>query len=293
MTVDGQASSVQHNAYLWITRDFAEEIILDKKVEYQDESVMEILRKSADVQTSYAGAFVVGINGITSSGEQGKKSDWLYYVNGILAQIGASQYIPQHGDNIWWDYHRWENGVLMASVIGAFPQPFVNGFGGKRFKTHIVSSPQLMPSIEMLTKTLKENGVKEIEISTYQGQVPENENQCVILVGAWADIKDDSKIKELAKNYLKTGFFVQFNKNQIQALDITGTVVKTFQEAAVILSVSSAFQQQLPLWIITGTDDVQAKKALETLALESEKIKFHSGAIVTDNQIINIPIFHE
>lgn len=59
-------------------------------------SVLDALEEKCDVQLSFFsnGALVVGINGVTG--------DWVYYVNGLFAGVGAADYNLNHGDNIHW-----------------------------------------------------------------------------------------------------------------------------------------------------------------------------------------------
>jgi len=58
-----------------------------------------------EITTKYfpgMGEFVETINGITNDKIAGKY--WIYYINGAVAQIGISQYIPKQNDIIEWKY---------------------------------------------------------------------------------------------------------------------------------------------------------------------------------------------
>jgi len=93
------------------------------------QSALNALRRSAKVGTSYGGRFVESINGV-----EGKKSDgwdWLYFVNGIDPGVGAADTTLHAGDREWWDYRYWKDFIGVPAVIGAWPEPFVHGFGGK------------------------------------------------------------------------------------------------------------------------------------------------------------------
>ena len=57
---------------------------------------------------------------------------WLYFVNGIQASVGAADYTLHPGDTEWWDYRYWNDLIQVPVAIGAWPDPFVHGYGGKR-----------------------------------------------------------------------------------------------------------------------------------------------------------------
>jgi hypothetical protein len=48
------------------------------------------------------GKFIEEINGIKNSGKQG----WIYYVNGVEAQVGVSNYKIKSGDIVSWKYEK-------------------------------------------------------------------------------------------------------------------------------------------------------------------------------------------
>lgn len=48
------------------------------------------------------GKFIVSINGVSGDGSR----NWIYYVNGIEAQVGVSNYKIKNGDIISWKYEK-------------------------------------------------------------------------------------------------------------------------------------------------------------------------------------------
>lgn len=282
------AFAQENTAKLWITHNFSSCKLLEKKVEIDNSSVMSILKNNAQIKTAYAGGFVAEINGLASGEESGMRSDWFYYVNGIMANIGALAYFPQANDVIWWDYHSWDNTVYISSVIGCYPQPFLNGYNGEVSKTVILHTKTFSEEVNQLKASLFQKGVKEVKLEEYQGDIPQ-ENLFFILIGLWNELKDDKRIIGIVENYTKTGFFVKFKDSQLQALDIKGNIAREFNDAAVILSIKAGFQSTNPLWIITGTNNIEIRDAIKFLTRESEKIKFHSAAIISKGKVFNVP----
>ena len=96
---------------------------------------MNALRRNADVGTAYGGRFVSSINGI--EGNTGNGWDWFYFINGIEANRGATDYTLHPGDHEWWDYRYWAGYIHVPVAIGAWPEPFVHGFKGTRPRVHV------------------------------------------------------------------------------------------------------------------------------------------------------------
>jgi hypothetical protein len=100
---------------------------------------MQALDRSAKIDTRYGGRFVEAINSL--SGSVSRRHDWFYFVNGIEGTRGAVDYRLRNGDVEWWDYRDWGRvGQSVPVVVGAFPEPFVHGYGGKVRPAVVVGS---------------------------------------------------------------------------------------------------------------------------------------------------------
>ncbi len=100
------------------------------------ESVLQALDRAASVKTRYGGRYVRSVDGVA---EQGRRA-WFYYVNGYLADRSAADYRLRPDDVAWWDYRPWRDPAQDPVVLGAFPQPFLSGYGGKRRPAVVVST---------------------------------------------------------------------------------------------------------------------------------------------------------
>ena len=116
-------------ATIWVTRDEGRTVLFVKHVP-AGETAMQALDRSAKIDTRYGGRFVEAINGL--SGSVSSRHDWFYFVNGIEGTRGAVDYRLRNGDVEWWDYRDWGRvGQNVPVVVGAFPEPFLHGYGGK------------------------------------------------------------------------------------------------------------------------------------------------------------------
>lgn len=114
-------------ARLWITRDRGATLLVSATVP-AGETLMRALRSRAKVETRYGGRFVQAINGL--SGDVSARHDWFWFVNGLAGDTSAAEYRLRAGEVAWWDYRDWTNDPDLAVVVGAFPEPFLHGFGG-------------------------------------------------------------------------------------------------------------------------------------------------------------------
>jgi hypothetical protein len=121
-------------ATLWVTRDRGAHVLYSTSVP-AGESVLQALDRVATVKTRFGGRYVRGVDGVE---EHGNRS-WFYYVNGYLADRSAADYRLRKGDLAWWDYRAWHNPAQDPVVVGAFPQPFLSGYDGKRRPAVVVS----------------------------------------------------------------------------------------------------------------------------------------------------------
>ena len=130
-------------ATLWITRDRGEHVVLVGTVK-AGQTAMQALQGKVKVKTSYGGRFVQAIDGL--SGSRSGRRDWFYFVNGYEADRGAADYTLRPGDVEWWDYRSWKHEIHVPIVVGAFPEPFLHGYAGKRRDATIVfDSAELEP----------------------------------------------------------------------------------------------------------------------------------------------------
>jgi hypothetical protein len=122
------------HATVWVTRDRGAQVLHVGNVP-AGLTAMQGLDRVAEVKTRYGGRYVSAVDRLA---EHGRRS-WFYYVNGYLADQGSAEYRLREGDVEWWDYRTWRDPLDDAVVVGAWPEPFVHGYGGKRRKTVVVS----------------------------------------------------------------------------------------------------------------------------------------------------------
>jgi hypothetical protein len=163
LTGCGAISHGKGEAKLWITRDRGASVVLVKKVK-AGQTAMAALQDVANVKTGYGGRFVQSIDGV--SGSLSQHRDWFYFVNGYEADRGASDYTLHDGDVEWWDYRSWNGSAIhVPVVVGAFPEPFLHGYDGKKRKATIVfTSRALQREAEGLGRMIQAKKISQDEL---------------------------------------------------------------------------------------------------------------------------------
>lgn len=273
-----------------ISKDFGDEELESKEINILEESsVMEVMESSFDIETAYGGGFVNGINGLKSGFtgvKEKKKIDWFYYVNGLLADVGAGEYYLKPGDIVIWDYHDWSKSIYLSSIIGAYPLNFINGH--ESLKTEILFGEDYNEEGNSLHKFLKEKGLEDIEIDDLSEEELQNGEINSILIGKWNEISKFKYIKDIYENGKKTGLFFKFDDN-ITALNAKGDISSVYERGAVVTSITKEYGLKGTLWLITGNDEASIKRAVKLLYEEPEKIRGKFSVIITENEIISIP----
>jgi len=110
-----------------ITRDYGATLLHERQAA-PGQSAMNALRRVSHVGTSYGGRFVQSIDGL--AGDPSGHEGWLYFINGIAPDVGATDMTLHPGDTEWWDRRYWSDLVQTPVAIGQWPEPFVHGYNG-------------------------------------------------------------------------------------------------------------------------------------------------------------------
>ncbi len=113
---------------LIVSEHFGTTVMLDEVVPWKQElNVMTLLAAHARVDTEYGGGFVSAINGVKSTFggvSSTQAADWFYWVDGIMAGVGAADYRLHGGETVWWDFHQWVDAMSIPATLSAFPAPW-------------------------------------------------------------------------------------------------------------------------------------------------------------------------
>jgi Domain of unknown function (DUF4430) len=104
-TETGAASAPSNQAVVLVTEECGREVIVPRTDVTSGQTAMQALDRVAEIETDSGGKFVTAINGVKQDEDQ--KLAWLYYLNGKMAEKGATEVRLAAGDVEWWDIHPW------------------------------------------------------------------------------------------------------------------------------------------------------------------------------------------
>jgi hypothetical protein len=139
-------------------------------------TVLQALDREADVETRYGGRYVTAIDGV--EGDLGAQRDWFWFVNGIEGDRSAADYRLRDGDVAWWDYRSWREEMREPVVVGAFPEPFLHGWGGKTRPVAVRYAPGLERGARAVGRLLRADSVKPLSAT-----VPKDANVFLTVKG--------------------------------------------------------------------------------------------------------------
>ena len=286
-----RGTSQKGAAQLLVTRDYgARELVSASEDPIEPgETAMRILMRNARVKTRYAGRFVNAVNAVASSNSAGRRSDWFYYVNGIEADVGATEHELAGGDRVWWDYHEWSEVMRVPAVVGSFPEPFIHGSEGKRYPVRIDCGSDSRSACSDVSKRLEDAGIAP---STSAIGAPAGKEVLRFVVGKWDEVRQDGASEQIEQGPQKSGVFARFGASggggsELDLLDPQARVVQTLPHGAGLVA-ATRFRDQAPTWVVAGTDSAGLDRAVTLL--QERVLRSRFAVATTSGTPIALPV---
>jgi len=249
------------------------------------ETVMRFLQRRFTVRTRYGGGFVQSISGLSGGGDGGRV-DWFYYVNGVEAAQGAAATRLHAGDRVWWDRHDWVAAMSVPAVVGSFPEPFRSGVDGKKLPVRTACLPAATAACAEVTRRLGAAGIRFGESAQ---RSPGGFETLRVLVGPWAQVRNDVAARRLEQGPGASGVFASFDPagRQLRALDVRGRTVRAFGAGAGLVA-ATGDHDHAPTWLVTGTDAAGALAAAR--ALDERTLARHFAMAVAGGVTLALPV---
>ncbi len=201
-------------ATLRVTRDFGHESLGSVRIDKvrEGQTVMRMLRSEFDVTTRFGGRFVQSIDGL--AGEGGGQVDWFFWVNGVDADRGAAEWEVEPGDHIQWDRRDWSAAMRVPAIVGAYPEPFASGLGGKRRPVRVECEDADAPVCTDARERLRREGVPTSGSSL---GAPGTEEVTRLVVARWPRARTVRGASELEDGPESTGVFARFSDGRRDA----------------------------------------------------------------------------
>jgi hypothetical protein len=263
----GPGGSSKGRTSLTVTRDYGAKRLLRATVSElpASETAMRMLERRARLSTRYGGRFVQSIDGISGSDSGSRRFDWFFYVNGIESSIGAADVKVHQGDRVWWDYRDWTDAMRVPAVVGSWPEPFAHGSAGRPFPVR-VDCLGADSECHAVADKLSAAGV-DASIGIPRARV--GKNTLRVVVGPWAEVREDKAAAQLEEGPERSGVFASFRRAsdgsfRLELDDARGRAGRRAGPGAGLVA-AVRHEDEQPTWVVTGTDRRGLRAAITLL----------------------------
>jgi hypothetical protein len=246
---------------LTVTREYGAVAMIDKSVgATESDTVMRVLEGNAGIATRYGGGFVKSIDGVEEAQRGGHPYDWFFFVDGVESPVGAADYQLHGGERIWWDYRDWSATDHVPAVVGSWPAPFLDGYGGRRHPV-LVECEGGGAACTQVRGALEAAGVAIASGSPAAA--------IRVLVGPWRRLRSDPAAALIEAGPGESGVFAEFaaaasGGYELRGLDADGAIAREFGPGAGLLAATRRYEGP-PVWIVTGATEAGVRAAAALL----------------------------
>ena len=274
---------------LLITREFGARVVHRSGVLHAGahETVLAQLQRSYSVTGGGPHTSVTAIGALAEAPlADGETLKWLYYVNGVQVSRAPARRAVHAGDHVWWDLHDATNSNDAAAVVGAYPEPFLNGTEGKRLPVRVECASDSQAACRLVTARLRAAGVPAAVAAIGSGGAPETLR---VMVGPWAYLEADIEASSIARGPLESGVYVRIPRGggQLELLDQQGRTLRTLGAGAGLVAATRS-AKEAPVWVITGTDVNGVDLAAH--ALDRAALSDHFAVALEGTSVIALPL---
>ena len=262
----GERGRPDPTASLRVTRDFGAERLKDLRVpraaDHRD--ALALLRSSARV--SLEGRRVTAVDGVRASEEL----EWAPLVNGLDPALGPP-FAPDReprplgtlapGDVVQWDLRA--AGVRAPATVGAFPEPMVSGFAGRRFPVRVECEQAEGTACRIARDRLVASGVPA-SLGTLGS--PGGPTMVRVVVARWPLARRIASLRALEGDPRRTGAFARFVEDgrRLELLDADGRSATLAPPGSGLVAALRS-GTDAPSWAVTGTDTAGVEAAARGL----------------------------
>jgi hypothetical protein len=279
------------DATLWVTRDYGSDVLVDKPdlPVNESSSAMRMLDGESDLETTYGGDFVQTVDGFSGDTKGGRRFDWFFSVNGVVAERGSAQFPTTGGDIVWWDFRDWTDAMEVGAVVGAYPAPFSTGYDRRDWGVEVDCMGE-KTACRMVTKQLEGDGVT----------LRDSGENMRLIVGTLPDLLSTPELKRLHRGPAASGVFATFGVGpltrkdgrpsptlQVKGIKTDGSAGEDYGPDAGLVAAMRR-NEDPPVWLITGGTEHAVQMA--AAALNPEDLERRYAAVVSDGQVSSLPV---
>ena len=251
---------------LRVTRDFGAAPVAAPVRDGASESdtVMRLLDRDAEIETSYGGRYVRSIDGVSEASRGGRRYDWFFFVNGVEASVGAADFPLRDAEAIWWDYRDWSSALYVPAVVGSWPEPLLDGYEGRRHPVAL----ECLGGGRACGAVHGRLAAAGVEVATGSP-----DDAIRLLVGPWGRLRSDPAAAQLERGPQISGVYAKFartrrsgapfarigNKRRTGSFELLGLdqeakPVRRFGPGAGLVAATRRYDAP-PVWLVTGATE--------------------------------------
>jgi len=232
-------------------------------------SVVSATRGVTKIATTYGGRYVSSIGGQAGDGTR----DWIFWINGIEANVGAADVKVSEQDSVWWDLHRWPGRVHVPAVIASWPMPLTRGLTGQ--------SPAITADAPLATALRKAGASVKLPAATSGPRA---------LVGGGAELLErDPTWRAAIADPAAAGLTAWIDrKGHVRVWDAKAQKARLVPGAvAVIVATTDGFSASDPPVVVVAGITAQTATAAAQYLVQHPEITHHTTALCLgrDNEI--------
>jgi hypothetical protein len=239
---------------LTVTRDYgAAEVAKPEMVDATTGlTALRQLETVHKVTTAYGGRYVKSINGTTEDDD----SSWLFYVDGVESDQGATSIRLKPGQVVQWDFHAWQTIRTGGAIVGAYPLPL------KKRGVRLICAPTKSSECSAAREAIKASGI------SISSSGPDR-----VVVGTWSNIENIDGVRDLTRPGDTNGAYAQFSADGETLTPFTsgGSEGTPITEGGGLIAAFS--DAEGIVWLATGTDAQGVSSAAKLLDAGGPKLK--------------------
>ena len=270
---------------LTVTRDFGSRRVaaITRAGAAGSATVLGMLERALKVSTGRRGRVVTAIDGLSAAGSG---QAWSYYVNGVQQRSDPADAGLHRNDHVWWDLHDVGATSSIPAVVGSFPEPFVNGFGGVRYPTTLECGGNVARACAIVTAELER---VHVPVASQLAGTGSGSDTLGLDVGTWRQLAPEVAAELVAYGPGASGVFVRFagRGRTMLLLGPGGQVARELGSGAGLIA-ATADSSSAPTWLITGTDVAGVTAAAR--AFTAAALHDHFALAVSGGRRIPLPV---
>lgn len=273
-------------AELRVTRDFGQRELAaaERSSVEEGDTVMRFLRAERKV-TLRDGGVVQSIDGLPGEGASGRRG-WFYWVNGQEAVRAVARKLHP-GDVVQWDYRNRAGAMSIPGIVGAYPEPFLHGFEGKKQPVRLECTDRESDACGAVRDQLAQDGV--IASSGTPG-VAGRGQVARLFVGPWSDLREVRALRTLEKGPEASGVFARFRDDgtRLELLDPRGGVARSAGRGTGLVAATRIGEEEGISFIVTGVDEQGVAAAAD--ALDRKTLRNAFAVAVMGEAVTRLPV---